>query len=80
MTYGEPYKQIKQTLEEAGCEFIGFDAECILEDIGGLPHRQRARYLDEIVPEEIREAFRNGWDGLEERLIAAFYVAGQPEE
>ena len=69
MTYGELYKQIKQTLEEAGCEFAGFDAECILEDIGGLPHRQRARYLDEIVPEEIREAVENA---------ASFRASGRP--
>ena len=56
MTYGELYNRMKETLGEAGCEFPGFDAECILEDIGGLPHRQRARYLNEEVPPEIQEA------------------------
>ncbi|MBQ3133168.1 MAG: peptide chain release factor N(5)-glutamine methyltransferase [Clostridia bacterium] len=56
MTYGELFQKIKQTLADAGCEFPGFDAECILEDIGGLPHRQRARYLNEDVPAEIQEA------------------------
>jgi len=36
------------------------------------------RYLTH--PEEIPAEFRSGWDGLEERIVAAFYVAGQCEE
>lgn len=36
------------------------------------------RYLAH--PEEIPAEFRAGWDGLEEHIVAAFYVAGQCEE
>lgn len=49
-----------------------------LERRRAVLQQEYQRYLAH--PEEIPEAFRNGWDGLEERLIAAFYVAGQPEE
>ena len=54
MTYRELYEQVKLTLTEAGCDSPAFDADCLLEDIGGLPHLQRVRYMDEIVPDAIR--------------------------
>lgn len=54
MTYRELYRQIMTSLQSAGCSDARFDASCLLEDIGGLPFAERARYWDEYVPEEIR--------------------------
>ena len=55
MTYQELYEQIRHQMEEAGCDSPAFEADCLLEDIGGLPHLQRALYMNEIVPELIRQ-------------------------
>ncbi|MBP5303534.1 MAG: peptide chain release factor N(5)-glutamine methyltransferase [Clostridia bacterium] len=54
MTYRELYRQIMTSLQNSGVSDARFDASCLLEDIGGLPFAQRARYWDEYVPEEIR--------------------------
>ncbi len=53
MTYGELFEAVKDKLGEAGCETPGFDAGCLLEDIGGLPHGEHMRYNGETVPAEI---------------------------
>jgi len=69
MNYKELFDQIKAEFEEAGIDSPSFDAECIIEDIGGLPHRQRARYLTEEVPDEIKQLVEEA---------AAFRVSGRP--
>ena len=53
MTYRELYDVIVTRLQNAGCENAAFDADCILEDIGGLPRARRTRYWDEWVPDEM---------------------------
>lgn len=53
--YGELYFHIAEMLEAAGCDSPEFDADCLLQDIGGLPRGERARYMEELVPAEIEE-------------------------
>ena len=69
MTYRELYDLIMMRLKAAGCENAAFDAECILEDIGGLPRAKRARYMDEWVPDEM---------AFDVEIAAAQRIAGRP--
>ncbi len=54
--YGELYFHIAEMLQSAGCDSPAFDADCLLQDIGGLPRGERARYMEEFVPPELEEA------------------------
>ena len=69
MTYRELYRQLMAGMKEAGVEDARFDASCLLEDIGGLPFAQRARYWGEYVPEPIR---------FDVERAAAQRMAGRP--
>ena len=69
MTYRELYRQLMNGMIEAGVPDARFDASCLLEDIGGLPFAQRARYWGEYVPEPIR---------FEVERAAAQRMAGRP--
>lgn len=53
MTYRELYDVIVARLKDAGVDNAAFDAQCIVEDIGGLPRTKRARYWDEWAPDEM---------------------------
>lgn len=54
--YGELNFHIAEMLQSAGCDSPAFDADCLLQDIGGLPRGERARYMEEFVPPELEEA------------------------
>ena len=49
MTYRALREQIRRQLEKAGCDSPAFDADCLLEDLGG---GRDAAHSDRDVPEE----------------------------
>lgn len=53
MTYRALREQIRRQLEKAGCDSPAFDADCLLEDLGG---GRDAAHSDRDVPEECRLA------------------------
>lgn len=53
MTYRALREQIRWQLEKAGCDSPAFDADCLLEDLGG---GRDAAHSDRDVPEECRLA------------------------
>ena len=69
MTYRQLHDQIVTRLKAAGCDDAAFDADCILEDVGGLPRAKRFRYWDEWVPDEVC---------FEVEQAAAQRMAGRP--
>ncbi len=52
MTASQLYLMITQMLEKAGCDSPAFDACCILEDIGGMPHGHHIESDYTILSEE----------------------------
>lgn len=58
MTAGQLYRQLRQDLTAAGCDSPAFDARCLLEDIGGIPHGQLLLYADKPLDEQtVRRVF-----------------------
>ncbi len=69
MTYGQVYADVVRQLQEAGCDSPAFDAVCLLEDFGGLPHGASPRGNDRPMPAAGEQAVRSA---------AAQRAAGRP--
>lgn len=54
MMVGDCYAELKNKLEKAGCDSPAFDAMCLLEDLGGVPHGRLSGWLDcGLAPEQL---------------------------
>lgn len=48
----ELYRRITEQLDKAGCDSPAFDACCLLEDLGGVPHGRHMATDDAVLSEE----------------------------
>lgn len=50
VTYADLYTAVEAQLRDAGCDSPGFEAGCLLEDLGGLPRGHSPRHDQTAVP------------------------------